>query len=145
MRRSSLPSGLLPSLASVAVIVLGGISNPTFNLTAQLLLALTAVTAVDHLLGRMPWRHLAALPLLSLGLFQTPLRGDMDRERLANRGITTNAMDTIESLSGKPDFRSPKEKLPCPDTLCYMAPVCGFCLKTEVSRPTHMTLGIIQT
>jgi hypothetical protein len=115
---SELTVGLLLVLTSAAVIVIGGIGNPTFNLTAQLLLTLTAVIALNYLFARLPWPQLqvaAALPLLVVGLFQTPIPSAMDRERLANHGITTKVVDTIESLSaGKPNFPSRPIKVALP-------------------------------
>jgi hypothetical protein len=102
--------GFLLAIASATVIILGGIGNPTFNLTAQLLLTLTAIIALNYLLTGVPWKYLqaaAVLPVLFIGFLQTPLRGVMDRERLANRGITTKVVEAIESLSaGNSNFPS---------------------------------------
>jgi hypothetical protein len=102
--------GVLLAIASATVIILAGIGNPTFNLTAQLLLTFTAVVALNYLLAGVRWKYLqaaAVLPVMFIGLLKTPLPGAMDRERLANRGITTKVVDVIESIStGKPNFPS---------------------------------------
>jgi len=102
--------GFLLAIASTTVIILAGIDNPTFNLTAQLLLTLAAIIALNYLLAGVPWKYLqavAVLPVLFIGLLQTPLPGAMDRERLANRGITTKVVEAIESLSaGNSNFPS---------------------------------------
>jgi hypothetical protein len=103
--------GLLLAIASATVIIMVGIGNPTFNLTAQLLLTLTAIIALNYLLAGVPWKYVqaaAVLPILFTGLIQTPdPPGELDRERLANRGITTKVVEAIESLSaGNPNFPS---------------------------------------
>jgi len=102
--------GFLLAIASAAVIIWAGIANPAFNLTAQLLLTFTAIIALNYLLAEVTWKWVqaaAALPILFIGVFQTPDPGSMDRERLANRGITTKVVEAIESLStGNPKFPS---------------------------------------
>jgi hypothetical protein len=100
--------GVLLAVISATVIILGGIPNPTFNLTALLFLVLTAVIALNYMLAGAPSQYvqaIAVLPVLLVGLFQTPLPGNMDRERIANRGIATKVVDAIEAFSaGIPRF-----------------------------------------
>ena len=107
---AELAVGLSLAIASAAVIIIGGIANPTFNLTAQLLLTFTAIIALNYVFAQGPWRYLqvpGVIPFLIVGVFQTPFGGAMDRERLANRGITTKVVVAIESLSaGNPNFPS---------------------------------------
>jgi hypothetical protein len=103
---AELAVGVLLTVISATVIILGGIGNPTFNLTAQLFLVLTAVIALNYILVGVRYvQALAVLPVLLVGLFQTPLSGNMDRERLANRGIATKVVEAIEAFSaGNPTF-----------------------------------------
>jgi hypothetical protein len=107
--------GLLVALASATIIVIGRIGNPTFNVPADFLLTLTAVTGLTYLLKKLRASSIqlvAVLPILILGLIQPPILGNMNRYRLADTGIADKIVNSIESLdSGEPDFTTRTRKL----------------------------------